>query len=341
MVAEGLVRGAGERDDRRRSRARPRRAARRRPGLRVRILVTGASGMAGRNFAEHERARHHELLQPGHAQLDLLDYLRVEAFLLKERPDIVLHLAGRVGGIQANIDAPVSFLVENWDMGRNLLMAAARCGVRRVLNVGSSCMYPKDWPAALEESMLLAGPLEPTNEGYALAKISVARLASYLAREDASRLYKTVIPCNLYGRHDRFDAKSSHLVAAAILKAHRAKREGRAAIEVWGDGQARREFLFAGDFADFLWRALESFDSLPELLNVGPGTDHTVSEYYRAALAAVGCGAALAYDTTRPVGMRRKLVSVLRLEKWGWRARTTIEEGMRRTYDFFLERHGR
>jgi GDP-L-fucose synthase len=305
----------------------------------MRVLITGGSGMVGRNLVDHSGSRKHEVRAPTRQTVDLRSYQAIRSYLSEFRPEVVIHCAAKVGGIQANIDSPVDFLVENWDMGRNLFLACADANVARVVNLGSSCMYPRDWEASLDESLILAGPLEPTNEGYALAKISVARLGSYIGRQHPALRYRTVLPCNLYGRYDHFEPRTSHLLAAALTKAHAARVGGANRVEVWGDGKARREFMYAGDLAEFLWIAVDRFDDLPEVLNVGPGVDHTIDEYYSAALAAVGHSAELEHDPSRAVGMRQKLMSTKRLSAFGWRPSTDLKHGLKLTYEYFLEKH--
>jgi GDP-L-fucose synthase len=305
----------------------------------LRVLLTGGSGMVGRNFLAHPDAGRYTLLAPRRSELDLLDAAGTRAFLREHRPDIVVHAAGRVGGIQANIAAPVAFLLDNLDMGRNLLQAAAEAGVPRVINLGSSCMYPRGHDEPLREEQLFSGNLEPTNEGYAIAKIAVARLGEYLGREHPGWRCRTLIPCNLYGPHDSFDEASSHLVPAILHKLHRAVSEGREVVDIWGDGSARREFMYAGDLADLLMRAIERFDELPDCMNVGPGTDHSVLDYYVAGAQVVGYRGRFAFDTSRPVGMARKLVDIARLRAFGWQAGVDLAAGLRLTYEHYLREH--
>lgn len=295
--------------------------------------------MVGRNFLAHPRARRFAVLAPRRSELDLLDASATRAYLREHRPDVIVHAAGRVGGIQANIAAPVAFLLDNLDMGRNLLMAAAEAGVSRIINLGSSCMYPRGHDEPLREEQLFSGNLEPTNEGYAIAKITVARLGEYLGRERAGLRCRTLIPCNLYGPYDSFDEASSHLVPAIVHKLHRAVVEGRDVVEIWGDGSARREFMFAGDLGDLLGCAIERFDDLPDCMNVGLGSDHSVLDYYVAGARVVGYSGRFAFDTTRPVGMARKLVDVTRLRAFGWAAAVDLEAGLRLTYDHYLREH--
>lgn len=303
----------------------------------MRILITGGRGMVGRNFIEHAAAKDHETLAPARNELDLRDARAVGSYLKEYSPDVVVHAAGRVGGIQANMRDPVAFLVENLDMGRNIVLASRKAGVKRLLNLGSSCMYPRNVANPLREEMVLRGELEPTNEGYALAKIMTARLCEYIGREDASFQYKTLIPCNIYGRHDKFDPKHSHMVPAVIHKIHQAKLSGADRVEIWGTGKARREFMYAGDLADCMWRALTHFETLPSMLNVGLGTDLSILDYYQAVARVVGYAGSFVHDLTKPEGMAQKLVSVEKLEQWGWRAATSIDDGIARTYRFYLE----
>lgn len=303
----------------------------------MRILITGGRGMVGRNFIEHAAAQDHEILAPASSELDLRDAHAVGCYLKEYSPDVVVHAAGRVGGIQANMRYPVAFLVENLDMGRNILLASRQAGVKRLLNLGSSCMYPRNIANPLREEMVLTGELEPTNEGYALAKIMTARLCDYIGREDASFQFKTLIPCNIYGRYDKFDPKHSHMVPAVIHKIHQAKLDGADTVEIWGTGKARREFMYAGDLADCMWRALAHFDTLPSMLNVGLGTDLSVLDYYQAVARVVGYSGSFVHDLTKPEGMAQKLVGVEKLEQWGWRATTSLDDGIARTYQFYLE----
>lgn len=305
--------------------------------LKPKLLLTGGAGMVGRNLREHPLAASWDLRAPTRSQLDLGDYRAVRAWMLEERPDVVVHAAGRVGGIQANLAHPVEFLVDNVDLGRNVIMAAREAGVPRLLNLASSCMYPREAPNPLHEDLVLKGGLEPTNEGYALAKIYATRLCDYVSREQPGLQYKTMIPCNLYGRHDKFDPAYSHLLPAIIHKIHLALANGVGEVEIWGDGSARREFMYAGDLADAVIRGVGDFDGLPALMNVGIGHDHSINEYYQAVATVIGWKGRFVHDLDRPVGMKQKLLSVDRQREWGWEAPTPLLEGIRRTYAYYLE----
>lgn len=295
--------------------------------------------MVGSNLRERfAHARQHEVIAPDRVQLDLLDEDAVVRFLKDTKPDMVIHAAGRVGGIQANIAKPVAFLSDNLAMGRNVLLAARTVGVERVINLASSCMYPREAENPLREEMILTGKLEPTNEGYALAKIAVMRLGEYLNREAGIEWIKTLIPCNLYGRYDTFDPAASHLIPAIIFKLHEAKRTGDLDIEIWGSGEARREFMYAGDLADAITCTVDRFDNMPAVMNLGVGQDHSVNEYYRLAAELVGWSGTFRHDLTRPVGMMQKLLAVDRQQAWGWQPRWSLRDGLKATYEHYLER---
>jgi len=303
----------------------------------MRILLTGGGGMVGRNFLEHPAIDEFEVLAPRRGELDLRDVTAVLDYLANHRPDMVIHSAGKVGGIQANMREPVDFLLENLDMGRNIVWASRQVGIKRLLNLGSSCMYPRNHDEPLREELVLTGALEPTNEGYALAKVVTARLCEYITREDASFQYKTLIPCNLYGRHDKFDPANSHLVPAIIHKIHQAKQKGEKTVEIWGDGTARREFMYAGDFADALVHAVKEFATLSATMNIGLGHDFSVNEYYAATAEVVGWQGDFVHDTTKPVGMKQKLVSIDRQRTWGWMPKESLKTGIEKAYFYYLQ----
>lgn len=303
------------------------------------LLLTGAGGMVGRNILEHLGIADWQVLAPRRAELDLADNAATLAYVRQHQPDVVVHAAGRVGGIQANMAHPVDFLVSNVDVSRNVIMAARASGVRQLLNLASSCMYPRAAENPLTEDLILKGELEPTNEGYALAKIYATRLCEYIRREQPELSYKTLIPCNLYGRHDKFAPEHSHLIPAIIHKIHQAMRAGDDEVEIWGDGTARREFMCAGDLADAVVQAIKRFDSLPDEMNVGLGYDYTINEYYRTAAEVIGWRGRFVHDLSRPVGMKRKMVSVERQRAWGWEPKTPLREGIALTYRFYLEEY--
>jgi len=304
-------------------------------GLMNIILVTGAHGLLGRNLLPALRDSFKgEILAPSRSELDLMDADKVKSYLEKKNPDMIIHLAARVGGIQANIDAPVEFLIENQKININLIHSAYESGVPALLNLGTSCMYPRD-RSSLSETDLLTGPLEPTNEGYALAKIAAARLCQYISAR-RHYTYRTIIPCNLYGPYDHFEESKSHLVPAVIKKLDDAKRAGVSEVTIWGDGKARREFMYIGDLVDFILFALPKIDTLPDLLNVGLGYDYSINEYYEAAAKVVGFEGKFTHDLKRPAGMPKKLLDISRLKALGWQAKTDLQAGLEKTYQYYL-----
>lgn len=293
--------------------------------------------MVGRNILEHSKSNEFEFLSPSRAELNLLDSSEVNSYFLEHKPEFVIHAAGVVGGIQANIKNPVNFLVDNMLMGINLITAARDNNIKSLLNLGSSCMYPRGVDSALNEDLILKGELEPTNEGYALAKVAAARLCEYIVRENSDLLYKTVIPCNLYGKYDKFDINNSHMIPAVIRKLANAVKDGVTNIDIWGDGEARREFMYAEDLAEFIFYAIDNFSQMPQNLNVGLGHDYSINEYYTAIAKIVGYSGSFEHDLTKPVGMRRKLIDSTLLTKFGWQSKTDLNTGIAKTYQYFVD----
>ncbi len=304
-----------------------------------RILITGGNGFVGRNLAEALRQAGHEVLAPGRAELDLRDERAVRERLERDAVDTVIHAAGRVDGIAANIAAPEAFFVDNMLIGLGVVRAADAAGVPRLLNLSSSCVYPKGRERLAEED-LMTGPLEPTNEAYAIAKLAVGKLCEWVAHANPERIYRTILPCNLYGPHDKFHGDQAHLVAAILAKVAEAERTGAGEVVIWGDGTARREFMHVRDLCGAIEHLLPRLAELPPYLNVGVGHDHTINEYYAVAARAVGWSGEFRHDLDRPVGMRRKLLDVTKLHALGWQASIALEDGLRDTYAWYLE-HGR
>ncbi|GGP57883.1 GDP-L-fucose synthase [Shewanella algicola] len=302
----------------------------------MKVLLTGANGMLGKNILAVSASHNHEFLSPTSTELNLLDGNAVRQYILKHKPDMVIHAAGIVGGIHANLAHPVKFLVENMQMGINILTASNALGVSRFLNISSSCMYPRDGINPLSEDMIFKGELDSANEGYALSKITSTRLCEYICKENSRRMYKTIIPCNLYGKFDKFEPKNSHMIPAVIRRVDEAKRNNQSIIEIWGDGEARREFLYAEDLAEFIFFALEKFESMPQNLNVGLGLDYSINEYYEAVARVVGYSGAFSHDLSKPVGVRQRLIDDTKLKSFGWNYKTSLEAGIKKTYDFYL-----
>ena len=301
------------------------------------ILLTGGSGMVGSNIINHNFSQNYKILSPTSSDLNLLNYKDLEDYIKFNKPELIIHAAGIVGGIKANINYPVRFLVENMQMGLNILMASKTQKVKKFINLSSSCMYPKNASNPLLEDSILKGELEPTNEGYALSKITSTRLCEYISREDSSFLYKTVIPCNLYGKYDDFSYENSHMIPGVIKKIHDAKNKNLEFVNIWGDGLARREFMYAADIADFIYYAVENFNKMPQNINVGLGLDYSIIEYYKIIADVIGYKGKFNHDMTKPTGMNRKLIDDKRLNEFGWSHQTSLETGIKETYKYFLD----
>ena len=298
------------------------------------IFLTGGTGMVGSNIREHSESHKYTIFAPSSKEVDLTNYEQVNNYIAEVQPDIIVHSAGLVGGIQANIKNPVGFLVKNLQMGLNVILAAQQNNVKKLLNLASSCMYPRDMEIGLTEDMILKGELEPTNEGYALAKVVATRLCEYMNREDEKWQYKTAIPCNLYGKYDKLDPKHSHMVPAVIRKIYEAKENNIDEVEIWGDGLSRREFMYAGDLADFVYYALAHFDKMPQNLNVGLGADYTINEYYQVIAKVIGYEGTFTHDLSKPMGMKKKMIDNTKLTAFGWQPKTSLKEGIKLTLEY-------
>ena len=301
----------------------------------MKILLTGSNGMVGKNILEHKSVQNYDFLTPSSKELNLLNYEDVKKYIAIHQPDFIIHAAGKVGGIQANIKEPVSFLIHNIDMGRNIIIAAKENNIKNLLNLASSCMYPRSAVNPLSEDLILKGELEPTNEGYAIAKIMSTRLCEYIVKEDNSKNYKTVIPCNLYGKYDKFHPKNSHMIQAVIRKIHDANLSGANEINIWGDGTARREFMYAEDLSDFIFYAITKFDKMPQNINVGLGYDYSINDYYSEIATVLGYKGKFSHDLTKPTGMKQKLIDDTKLKEFGWSSKTTLTDGLRKTIDYY------
>ena len=301
------------------------------------ILLTGGTGMVGHSILENSASSSWEIISPTRSNLNLSNYYDLVDYINDIKPEFIIHAAGHVGGISANISNPVNFLINNFEIGKNLILAANRVGVKKLLNLGASCMYPRNALNPLKEEMILKGELEPTNEAYALAKISIAKLCSYISQEDSEFKYKTIVPCNLYGRYDKFDPVNSHLIPAIIDKLHNAIMNDISVVEIWGDGNARREFMYAQDLADAVFYALNNFETMPSILNIGPGEDFSINDYYLIVAQTLKFKGVFKHNLEKPTGMKQKLLSIEKQKIWGWSPKITLKDGIQKTYDYYLK----
>jgi len=298
----------------------------------ARIFVTGHRGMVGSAIVRRLQAGGYDnLLLRSRSELDLLDQRGVHTFLAEQRPDYIFIAAAKVGGIQANNQYRADFLYQNLVIQTNLIHGAHQADVQRLMFLGSSCIYPRDCPQPIKEEYLLTGPLEATNEPYAIAKIAGVKLCENY-QQQYGRQYVSVMPTNLYGLNDNYDLANSHVLPALIRKAHDAKARGDAEYVVWGSGTPRREFLYVDDLADACVFLMEKGYDGP-LLNVGTGEDMTISQLAETVMDVVGFDGRIVYDRSKPDGTPRKLLDVSRMSALGWRATTALRDGIRAAYD--------
>ena len=301
------------------------------------IFVAGHRGMVGSAIVrELARRGYRNVLTRAHAELDLTRQADVSAFMMAEKPDYIFLAAAKVGGIHANNVYRGEFLYQNLMIEANVVHAAFEAGVQRMLFLGSSCIYPRDCPQPIREEYLLTGPLEPTNEPYAIAKIAGLKLCESYNRQYGTR-YVAAMPTNLYGPNDNYDLANSHVLPALIRKAHEAKLRGDNVMSVWGSGTPRREFLYVDDLAEACVFLMEH-ESAEALVNIGTGTDVTIAELARLIMDVVGLQATLVLDASKPDGTPRKLLDVSRLAALGWRAKTTLRDGIVAAYADFLSK---
>ena len=301
----------------------------------ARIFVAGHRGMVGSAIVRRlQRGGYDNLLLRGRAELDLTDQAAVERCFAAERPDYVFIAAAKVGGIQANNTLRAEFLYQNLMIESNVIHAAWRAGVERLLFLGSSCIYPRDCPQPIREDYLLTGPLEPTNEPYAIAKIAGIKLCESYNRQYGTR-YVCAMPTNLYGPNDNYDLATSHVLPALIRKAHEARERGDSELVVWGSGRPLREFLYVDDMADACVFLMESGVS-EGLFNVGTGSDVSIRELAQTVMDVVGFQGRIVFDAAKPDGTPRKLLDVGRLRELGWCAATGLREGIAAAYRDFL-----
>lgn len=299
------------------------------------IWVAGHRGMVGSAICRRLEREDCEVITAARSELDLADKPAVFAYLADNRPDIVIDAAARVGGILANDTRPVDFLLENLDIQNNVIAGSHAAGVEKLMFLGSSCIYPKMAPQPITEDALLTGPLEPTNEWYAVAKIAGIKLCQAYRKQYGSN-FISAMPTNLYGPFDNFDLQSSHVIPALMRKAHAAKEAGESGMEIWGTGTPLREFLHVDDLADAAIFVLQEYNDAQHI-NIGSGTDLSIAEVARKIMDVVGLEGELRHDTTKPDGTPRKLMSADKLRALGWQPKIGLEEGLSQTYAWFRE----
>jgi len=294
------------------------------------IFVAGHTGMVGSAILRRLKSEDCELLTIGHEALDLTRQAPTEAFIQQHRPDIIIVAAARVGGILANAQYPAEFLYDNLAMGINIIRAAHLCRVERLLWLGSSCIYPRDAPQPMTEQALLTGPLEPTNEAYAIAKIAALKYAEACARQFGLQ-FMTAMPTNLYGPNDNFDPLTSHVLPALMRRIHEAKLAGKDRVTLWGSGTPLREFLHVDDLADALIHLLR-FSNRVEPVNIGTGDEVSIGELAQIIARVVGFEGRLEHDLSKPDGTPRKLLDTKHMQSLGWKPRIGLSDGISEVY---------
>lgn len=304
------------------------------------IYISGHSGMLGKTL-------HKILVDHGYkniavkcsSDLDLKNSRQTENFFKKERPEYVFHFAARVGGIVDNVQYPVEFLSDNLKISLNVINSAYKFGVKKLLNLGSSCVYPRECKQPMKEEYLFSGKFEPTNEGYALAKVSALKLCEYYNKQHGTN-YLTLMPCNLYGINERFDPASSHVIAGLICKFHEAKLRQVAKVTLWGTGEARREFLYVEDMAKIALFFMENFsvkDLRNSFINIGSGKDYAISDLAKIIANIIGFSGEIRWNHSKPDGMPRKLLDITKMKNFYSFPLISLEKGVKLTYDYFLK----
>ena len=306
----------------------------------TKIYIAGHRGLVGSAIKrEFEKKGYTNIVFKTHSELDLTDSKAVAEFFEKEKPDWVVQAAAKVGGILGNNTYPVEFMLENLKIQNNIIENSYKNGVKKLLFLGSSCIYPRMTPQPMKEEYLLSDYLEKTNEGYALAKICGIKLCSYYNREYGTN-YMSVMPCNLYGIGDNYHPENAHVIPMLIRRFHEAKEQGLKEVTVWGTGTPRREFLFADDLAEAVVFLMENKDAkdVGEFINIGSGYDMTIAEIAQLVKETVGFEGELIYDKSKPDGTPLKLMDVSRINKLGWKAKTELKDGLKIAYNDFLSR---
>lgn len=301
-----------------------------------RIYVAGHRGMVGSAIKKKlEALGYSNIMVRTRNQLDLTDFSKVLRFMKKEKPEYVFIAAAKVGGIIANRDYPADFFYQNMSIELNLIHAAYLAGVRKLLFMGSTCIYPRLAAQPLKEEYLMAGPLEPTNEAYGISKIAGIKMCQFYDAQYKTN-YISVMPTNVYGPNDNFDLEGSHVIPAMIRKFHGAKTRGDKEVTLWGTGKPKREFIYVDDLADALVFLMNTYDR-PDLINIGIGNDYEIKEIAEKVAKVVGYEQTVVYDTSKPDGTPRKLVDTSMLDALGWQPLVSLEEGLKVTYKWFLK----
>ena len=301
----------------------------------LKILITGSTGMLGKNLLN---TINYKIFTPNRNRLNLFHFNEIKKYLKINKINFVIHCAAKVGGIQDNVNNQLEYLVDNLNINKNVIMASYETGIKNFINISSSCIYPRNFKKKLREELIFKGNFEPTNEGYAVSKFLSMEMCKFVSEKKGFN-YKTLIPCNLYGPNDNYDPEKSHLLAAIIKKLNDAKKKKNPNIEIWGNGKARREFMYVSDLSQAILFSIKNFDKIPNILNIGTGVDYTVEQHYKIASKIIYPSAKFYFNKKKPSGMQRKLLDVSKAKKLGWNAKVKLELGIKKTFKAYLRKY--
>ncbi len=295
------------------------------------ILITGVNGLVGKNLVKDARSKKYIFIKPSKKILDLKNFDKTKKYLKQVKPDIILHLAAHVGGIQYNINNQKQMLVDNYEISKNLIKSAYDLKIRKLINISSSCVYPKN-KNNYKETDLLKGEFENTNIGYAMAKAFATKYCEFINLEPNFK-YVTLVPCNLFGKYEKIEKEKSHMMISAIKKISNAKNNSEKIVKIWGTGNNKREYMYVEDFVDFLYFTLKNFKGIPNIINVGTGKDLKIKDYYYLISKVLKYNIMLISEKNKPEGQKQKLMNISLLKKLGWKPKIGLKLGIKRTYD--------
>lgn len=305
--------------------------------MKKKILITGASGMIGNSLIKLLNKKNYKILSPSSKKLNLLNLNSIKSYLKKNKPNQIIHLAGYIGGIGANTSEPINFLQENLLMGINLIKCSYKLNIKNFLNMGSSCIYPPELKKPTKESQLLQGNIEKSNEGYAIAKIATIKLCEYISKKKKYN-YFSLIPCNIYGPHDKFDEEKGHVVGSLIKKISKAKEYNKKNVEIWGSGKPKRELIYVDDVAKaiikFMFNRTLSNKKI-YWLNIGTGIDKKIELIAKKIAKIIGYKGKLVYNLNKPDGVKSKLMNINLSKKFGWSAKVNLNHGLKTTIEWY------
>jgi nucleoside-diphosphate-sugar epimerase len=301
----------------------------------MKILITGSNGMVGKNILQNKNKKF-KFISPSKKELNLYNFKKLKKYLISEKPDLIIHAAGDVRGILYNKNNNFSSLINNSEMGKNIVLAAYESKIKYIFNISSSSIYPVEAKTPFRENQILTGKLDGTNEGYALSKIFAQKLCDYITENNSDFYYKTIIPCNLYGKFDNFDKFKGQMIPSVISKLHDAKITKQKTVYIWGSGKSKREFMYAKDFSRFMNFAILNFSKIPQTINIGTGKEYSINYYYKIISEILGYKCQYKNDLKYPEGVKSKIVNIEKQKKLKWSPIYSLEKGIKETYRYYL-----